>query len=138
MPPGSGLELCLVAGPDATGGWLLSADDGSVAALDGSGCWYNGESQRCADIGPIPTPKRWLVAARGSDVVVGGDVSSVEATVSRLVETNGVSRLRPVQRFDLADRRDRVHVEPGRYVLDVYGTWEQGEQTFYFGLVVGE
>lgn len=92
--------------------------------------------QRCVDI-ELPEPRFYFTVAKGSELVVRGDARLVDASIAKLVEEHCERRLRYVQELDLMDRSDTIAVRPGTYVLDVFGTWDQGD-AFYFGIrVVG-
>lgn len=84
------------------------------------------------DVAGIGTPTRPIEVASGTTLRLSGDATRVQAGIGRLEG----DRFRVVQQLDLSSGRDRIAVPLGDYVLDVFGTWPQGESSFDFHIRV--
>ncbi|MDP9340748.1 MAG: hypothetical protein M3Q23_01295 [Actinomycetota bacterium] len=104
----------------------------SQEPVQGSSCWTQGSVGTCVDVAGIGTPTRPIEVASGTTLRLSGDATRVQAGIGRLEG----DRFRVVQQLDLSSGRDRIAVPLGDYVLDVFGTWPQGESSFDFHIRV--
>jgi len=133
---GADVYVCLQAATEGPSAFLIHQAN-REHGIPGSGCWTQGNVQRCVDI-QVPEPRSSFTVAQRAELVVRGDARLVDASIGTLVEEHGRRRLRYVLELDLMNGSDRIAVRPGTYVLDVFGTWDQGDSAFYFGIrVVG-
>ncbi len=110
---------------------MLTLGEARQEPAQGSFCWSHGNTQLCADAA-LSTPSEALEVPAGTTLRLSGDATRVQAAIGRLID----GKLRVVRQLDLATGRDRIVVPAGDYVLDVYGTWPQGESSFDFHIRV--
>jgi len=97
----------------------------------GSFCWSHGNVEQCSDAA-LSTPSSAIEIPGRTRLRPTGDAAKVQAAIGRLVD----GKLRVIRQLDLSGGQDRIDVPPGDYVLDVYGTWPQGESSFDFHIRV--
>ena len=110
---------------------LLSYGSTRQEPAQGSFCWSHGNVQQCADA-ILSTPAAAIEVPAGTILRLTSDATRVQAALGRLVD----GKLRVARQLDLSTREDRIRVPPGDYVMDVYGTWPQGESSFDFHIRV--
>lgn len=139
------------AGPQATpsptpGGEvaleLTAAEDRPLARLaDGppveayTYCWSGPEAGMCADGFPT-APERFVEIASGGTLRVRGDAETVEAGLAPLRAGDAPAEVQVVEDLSLEGGVATIEARPGRYLLLVSGTFEQGDGHFALGLRV--
>jgi hypothetical protein len=125
--------LCLVAREQAPEAVLFVGTE-RVEGVAGSSCWTTvtgGEGvASCVDTVWPPEIERYIQIERGAEILLVGDAAEVDVS---LAELGSGDRLR---RVGLKDGRARLTIGPGRYLLDVFATWPQGDASFGFGVKV--
>jgi len=131
-PTSHGATLLVVGGRSPSA--ALSLGGATQTGARGSYCWTSESSGVCGDAVPFGEPDRWLDLPLGESVVLGGDASSIQLTLTRAnggqnrpVETGS---LRPGDRFPLPGEEGAA----GRYALVAFGRWPQGDAEFQFGI----
>ncbi|HEX6261304.1 MAG TPA: hypothetical protein VF097_00505 [Actinomycetota bacterium] len=132
--PGGGATLTLVAAPE-----------GPLARLRGGGqevevdahtsCWDSPGVSTCVDGFPTE-PEAYVEVRRGGTLTVSGDAETVEVGVARFRPGDVAAELQVVQDLPLEDGSATIDVEPGRYLLQVFATFEEGDGAFALGLRV--
>ena len=110
---------------------LLSYGGEDQAAELGTHCW----TTRCVDfIGP-PTPKLFTEVPGDAVVELAGDGEAESVTIGTPPEEE-FGQLGNEREVEVKDGRARLDLEPGRYVLVVFATWDGGDAVLSFGLDV--
>ncbi|HEX6208157.1 MAG TPA: hypothetical protein VF058_07355, partial [Actinomycetota bacterium] len=85
----------------------------------------------------FPTePEAYVGVRRGGTLTVSGDAETVEVGVARFRPGDVAAELEVVQDLPLEDGSATIDVEPGRYLLQVFATFEEGDGAFALGLRV--
>jgi hypothetical protein len=128
-----------LARPDPVILELQSAEKAPIGALSyggedqagelGTHCW----STQCVDfIGP-PTPKAFTPVPADGVIELRGDGQTDSISVGRPPKEE-FGQLGDERTIRVKDRRARLDLEPGRYVLVVFATWPGGDAVLTFGL----
>jgi hypothetical protein len=133
--PSSGAVLCVFATEDGPTGRLLTQDDDVSGAL-GSFCWTFDDLGRCEDFDEIPELGRAVNLERGAVVTLVDDAERVSASVAVLHLEDGTRHLSPVTDLDFRSGTTTLGVRPGKYVVALFGRWEQGDGELYFPVEV--
>lgn len=137
---------CLAANPDGVAVCLQAGEQSPEATLfvgvkpfdgaSGSSCWTTvsgGEGVgQCIDTVWPPKMEQYIEIERGTEIVLLGDADNAELSLAEPRSGDQVRKL------DLEDGRGRITAEPGKYLLDVFATWPQGDAAFAFGIRVVE
>jgi hypothetical protein len=131
------LEIHLAAG-DQHGAAVLTFEGQRQKGTEGSNCWTNAYVTRCGDTTPdVQAPDSFVTVPSGTKLVITGDAKKAEGLVATVIRHGpGQVELQVVQRLDLSNGSDVIDVTPGRYTLEIDGTWKQGTVPFYFGIRV--
>jgi hypothetical protein len=121
------------ARPTAT----LTFDNHIQNGVIGSACWNQGNAVGCFDtVATVVVPASYIDVPRGTVLQLSGNARRVEGTIARLTGVPGDPQLEPVAKLDLRDLRAPLDAPPGRYTLELLGTWDQGTAPLYFGIAI--
>jgi hypothetical protein len=131
----SDVMVCLRGGeqsPEATLFVGVKRFDGAA----GSSCWTTvsggqGVGQ-CIDTVWPPEIDRYIEIERGTEIAVLGDAGTAELSLAEPRSGDHVAKVA------LEDGRGRITAKPGKYLLNVFATWSQGDAAFGFGIRVVE
>lgn len=128
-PPGAA-TLELRSTPDEPLGILTWAGDEVQAEL-GTHCW----ATQCVDfIGP-PTPTTFTEVPGDLGIELTGDGNADSVSVGRPPEEE-FGPLVDEQQVPVKNGRIQLDLEPGRHLLVIFATWDEGDAVLTFGLDV--
>ncbi|MGH2692985.1 MAG: hypothetical protein ACRDHM_10870 [Actinomycetota bacterium] len=108
---------------------LLSYGGEDQAGELGTHCW----ATQCVDfIGP-PTPKTFTEVPGDAVIELTGDGEAESISVGA-PPSEEFGQLGDEKEIQVEDRRARLDLEPGRYVLVVFARWNEGDAVLTFGL----
>jgi hypothetical protein len=103
----------------------------------GSACWRQGNAEGCFDtVATVVVPADYVDVPRGIILSISGDVTRVRGIIGRPAGDAYNPHLEPVATLDLHDLRSPLDAPPGRYTLELLGTWDQGTAPLYFGIAI--
>jgi hypothetical protein len=99
----------------------------------GSTCWRgDAGATACVDVAGVPIPPTPVDVPRAATLAVMGDMSSATVSIGELTEAGSTRGMGPATEVALSGGEGVLDVPAGVYVLEVDGSWPQGDAPFSF------
>ncbi|MGH2710294.1 MAG: hypothetical protein ACRDH9_03705 [Actinomycetota bacterium] len=108
---------------------VLSYGGAEQAGSLGTHCW----ATQCVDFVAPPTPQAFTPVPANAEIEFGGDGTAESLSVGRPTE-DPLAPPADLQEVRIRNGRAQLELEPGRYVLVLFGLWEDGDAIFTFGV----